>query len=413
MSSLVETYALQCGVKIGKPYITKHFFPLPFAHEKTILFHTGGGNNNFPAKIYDYFDDVVKLITPIVNKHGYKIVQIGGEGEPYVGSDALNLCGRTTIHQTAFLIQNCALFVGNDSMNAHVAGAFGKPMVVPYGPTDIKNHGPFWRNAEKTILLESHRFGNKHPSYASNEKEKTINLIPIETVANSILKLLSLPIIERQSIFVGEIFKSQILELVPTTLIDPNFMPNGGINVRMDFHHDEQMLDRILETRKCAIFLSKPVDLDVFRRNLNNVSAIKVKITDDITPEYAKSIIKLGVKTAFGSDSDDEKWLKSKRLMFMDKNILIEKQKSFTYEDFLKKSEKYLNKKLDESFKIEEYCYKSTKFTIDKSGIYTSKAAYLHKKSINNFSENELVIGDLSSAKEFWNEIEHFYIYKK
>ena len=81
MSSLAETYALQVGVPLNRPEILEKFFPLDFDYSKTILLHASAGNNNFPAKIYDYFNEVVGLIRPELDKAGYRIYQIGGANE--------------------------------------------------------------------------------------------------------------------------------------------------------------------------------------------------------------------------------------------------------------------------------------------------------------------------------------------
>jgi hypothetical protein len=57
MSHLLETYSLQTGAKISKPFIIKNFYPVP---EKYITIHNSSGMG---AKNYDYFQDVIDEIT--------------------------------------------------------------------------------------------------------------------------------------------------------------------------------------------------------------------------------------------------------------------------------------------------------------------------------------------------------------
>jgi lipopolysaccharide heptosyltransferase II len=54
-----------------------------------------------------------------------------------------NLAGRTTIHETAAIIQQCDLFLGNDSGPMHIAAALGVPVVAVFGPSNRRAWGPY------------------------------------------------------------------------------------------------------------------------------------------------------------------------------------------------------------------------------------------------------------------------------
>ena len=134
MSTLLETYALQCGVKIDKPWINTSFYPLPESMDKVILIHAFAGEiiegrATAPGKIYDHFNEVVELLSPIFNKYGYKMYQIGAGGEPTL-KGVESLCGKTTFAQMTYLVKKCALLIANDSVWQHVRGSEDKPMVV-------------------------------------------------------------------------------------------------------------------------------------------------------------------------------------------------------------------------------------------------------------------------------------------
>ena len=61
---LIERYATSCGVKIDKPYIYETFFPVNV--EKYISFQPF---SKYPSKNYDYWDEVVAVISPYLQQN--------------------------------------------------------------------------------------------------------------------------------------------------------------------------------------------------------------------------------------------------------------------------------------------------------------------------------------------------------
>ncbi|MCP4668522.1 MAG: glycosyltransferase family 9 protein, partial [Deltaproteobacteria bacterium] len=55
---------------------------------------------------------------------------------------SLNLCGRTSLGEAMGVIQECQIFVTNDSGLMHVASALGVPTVAIFGSTDPIATGP-------------------------------------------------------------------------------------------------------------------------------------------------------------------------------------------------------------------------------------------------------------------------------
>lgn len=74
-------------------------------------------------------------------------VLIGGENDRYLAEDLLNglpveksgrvinLCGRTGLHESASLIQNCTALITNDSGMMHIGAALGKKIISLWGQT--------------------------------------------------------------------------------------------------------------------------------------------------------------------------------------------------------------------------------------------------------------------------------------
>ena len=76
MPHLVETYALNCGLKIDKPFLLEKYFPLEF--DNYITFHPF---SKYESKSYDYWQDVIDFIHPELEKAGIRILQIGGKDD--------------------------------------------------------------------------------------------------------------------------------------------------------------------------------------------------------------------------------------------------------------------------------------------------------------------------------------------
>ena len=123
---IVEQYALNCGVKIDKPYIYEKYLSLPF--EKYISFHPQG---KFSSRLYDYWCEVINFIHPILIKNDIHIVQIGGPNEKlYELCYPLN--GQTDYNNVAYIIRNSLLHLGVDSFPIHMASAMQKKIVGLY-----------------------------------------------------------------------------------------------------------------------------------------------------------------------------------------------------------------------------------------------------------------------------------------
>ncbi len=91
---------------------------------------------------------------------GAQLVLVGGAEESDLRhsmlssmrhSDAVqNLGGRTSLAELTAVLQQCDLFVGNDSGVSHVASCVGTPVVAVFGPTDPHAWGPYGGEAWTT-----------------------------------------------------------------------------------------------------------------------------------------------------------------------------------------------------------------------------------------------------------------------
>lgn len=422
MSHLAEVYALACGVPLSQPEIMDAFFPLEHPLDKVILIHSFAGGikeengqkqATFPAKIYDHFDEVVALLKPIVEPAGYRIYQIGAPGEPPLRG-VESLCGRTTMHQCAYLVKNCALLIGNDSQWVHIRGAERKPLVAVYGPTS-KPHFPYWQDSEKTVLIESHRRGGR-PSYGSHEGPKTINWITPEQVVQAALKLIpeTTPQLSHHSLYIGEAYSQYLVELVPDVIVSPSVTISGPLVIRMDyaptdpegFTKAEQLLFSNLQHRKCCIVLDREINLTMLSQFKPQIMQMKIEV-DKLSAGWIKAVKRLGIPVGFFSNESDPEKLSRLRLA-LHSVVLFDHIKPPVKEDFMKGAAVYLNKELDKDFKWDTLRFKTHKALLSDNKVYLSKAHWLAGKNTPSIEQNSDLIIDNPT---FWTELPCGYFY--
>ena len=80
---------------------------------------------------------------------GIGVILTGGEAGPLdriraqMKTEAVNLGGRTTLRDLAFLYSEAALVITTDSGPMHLAAAVGTPVIALFGPTDPARTGPY------------------------------------------------------------------------------------------------------------------------------------------------------------------------------------------------------------------------------------------------------------------------------
>lgn len=91
-----------------------------------------------------------ELVQNILASGKYKPVFIGGPEEVELGLNlasnfptCINLCGKLSLAQTAYVLKYCRLAVSADTGPAHIATAVGTPVVGMYGPTQASRYGPY------------------------------------------------------------------------------------------------------------------------------------------------------------------------------------------------------------------------------------------------------------------------------
>ena len=402
MSKLLSTYAKSTGLKIGNMYLREHFFPVPF--EKYITIQTGSGQ---ASKNYDYYQEVIAILKPILDQNGITLVHIGAKEDPQLNG-VYDLRGKTSIPQSAYIIKRAAVHLGNDSWIQHYSCFNKVPTIVLFGSTSPANHGSYWEN-DKTIFMESHRSGNK-PTF-SQEHIKTINFIQPEKVVENVVKLLGGNIkIPFNTVFIGDLYNQVMLEVLPNFVLDNRLMPQLPIALRMDLEFNEENLVEILKTgRRVNLITKKSVNpniLNSFRAQILSYNE-EVSLNTDVNQiNIIKSIIP---NHRFYTKLEDEEEIKKIRFKFFD-IIQVMQVKDMTKDQVLEASARFLNKSLDDLPKIDTLGFKSNKYILSEGQIYTSFAHLKSKKPIPSFDQN---MSDVIDDEDFWRDSNNFYIIEK
>ncbi len=320
MSHLVEVYAKDLGVKVGKPKIQKHYYPV--IHEKYITFHM---DTDVQPKQYDYWDVCLGLLGPKLKELGYKIIQVGGpKAEPIQGVD--ELFNRCTYRQTNYIISKSKLHLGIDSLPVHIASAFGIPIVSLYSHTYKETCYPYWSDPEKVSLL-SPNFEEIKPSFADQEPVKRINEVKPESLAQAVLDKLNIDFkIPFKTVRAGALYNAPLVEIVPNFFAYSKELHNRPVNIRGDLHFD---LNNIINW--CRMCLSHLViDEELMDEHLNAIKQTTKRITfkiKDLNKDYSdffKKIKKNKIELVVLAKKEED--LKDLRLKYFDYLVDLEIQ---------------------------------------------------------------------------------------
>lgn len=411
MSKLLSTYAAACGLQIGEANLKEQFYPLAFPRYLTI--QTGSGQ---AAKNYDYWQEVIVMLKPMLDTAGITVVHLGGKDDPPL-QGAHDLRGKTNVQQSYYLIKRAALHMGNDSWLAHCAGWSKIPLVAVYGSTSVANHGPYWYNPDTTVLLSSHRGGGV-PTYSSQEQPKTINLIAPETIGNAVLRLLNTgPLLTQQTRLIGLIYNHPVFELVPNSFPAPTFVPNAPIVVRMDYLFNEEVLLNLLKTgRKVNIITNKALDLNMLSQFRRSILSYTHDLDASCPLQYVGALKGVIQHHSFFTKEKDEAKVADLRYRFFDV-CNVERATDVSRDDYLNASLAYLNGNEAHRVDLERelgydgvsrLMFKSNKYILSDGKVFLSMAHLKKGHSVESLGHN---IGNVIDDPEYWRDINHHLIY--
>lgn len=383
---ILERYALSCGVKIDRPQIEPAFFPLQYS--KYIVFQTSNKGN---SRHYDFWIKVFQYIKEYTKD--YPIVHVGVENDQTVFGVDLDLRGKTSIRQLAYLIKNSSLYLGVDSLSAHFAGFYDVNTVALYSYCYAQNCFPIWGSKEKQSLIEVDWGKEGKPSFSITEKNKKINTIMPEVIAKAVLDKLNISndLHKLKTLFIGAQYHNPTIELVPDSTLLPSFIKDKICNVRMDYHFNEDTLAKIASVSRVNIITDKEININILDLIKSKVCGLNIIASDLISEEYLKKVSGLGIKINLSAPFD-EKWAS-----------LCEK-----FFDFKLEKENVIEKASIKNIgNIDDSClFNSEKIIFSEGKAYSCKYFWENKQP--KLDRSAKIVDD----KSFWNESEYFYIFK-
>jgi hypothetical protein len=388
---LIEQYALACGTKIGKPYIREKYCPVPT--DRYITFSPSSKQ----AKNYDYWKESLSMLIPPLDKLNIKILQLGSKEDPSF-EGCIDMRGKTSIAQVAYLIKRGIMHFGTDTFSTHMASSFGKKIVCLYSHSPTQNCGPFWSKKSDVILLNSDKQGNKH-SFELEENPKTINTIPPEKISHSVFKMLGLKTkVRHKTVHIGAKWNMEFLEVVPKGVATfSRKAPKDRHVIRMDYHFNEEVMVQQLMSNPGLIVTNKPISLEALLGVKDLIEHVIYLVEDDnFDINFSRELDRKNIKNLIFSNLEGEPLNKLKyKLLALSKPIaIIEKKKKEDIPNY-------------ENINIKNLSFRSRKFLIEKDKIFPGRAAYLNNISIDNFNADPIPILD---QKEFWDEMDFFWL---
>ena len=166
---------------IGLPIHTPHMTFVPTAAErhsvtpttrKRIAIFAGGGSNpgmDLTVKRWPLVRYCI-LTQKLISELDAEILLIGGESDIALNQQLqaelaapadtiLNLTGKTTLGELAAQLEQCDLFIGNDSSPMHLAAAVNIPVIAIFGPTSPQEYGPYPLDDPQHIAIWHHPTG--------------------------------------------------------------------------------------------------------------------------------------------------------------------------------------------------------------------------------------------------------------
>tara|TARA_R100001163_G_scaffold36582_1_gene28041 strand:- start:157 stop:1296 length:1140 start_codon:yes stop_codon:yes gene_type:complete len=378
MSHLLEEYAKNLGVKISRPIIKDHFFPL--VADKYITIAT---EENKPAKHYKHYDIVLSLLKPVLKLNKIKVIQLG-DSKPIAGVDnILNV----SFKQKCFILSNSLLHLGSDGVLSHAASAKNIPTVNIFGNTFPNTNRPIFSASKLNINLAPEWDGK--PCFNIQDPRQQINKIKAEEIAAAVLKLLRVDgSINFTTKHVGANFGQVALEVIPTSFTNINLAQGQSLFLRIDYGYDEAAFLQYAKNHKVTIIsdqLIQPHGLKDFSANITGLF-IFVDPSWDIIPEsYFKTLKNWNIPcTLLVKDEKDLGEIRNKYFDVLVRLYNPERSKI----DGLSANAKFF----------------SSKRLLEGNKEYLSYAHW--KKGLD--SNNKVL-----DSVDYWKELDHFYIYEQ
>jgi hypothetical protein len=384
MSHLIEEYSKSLGVRISKPIVSRHFYPVMFDNYITIQLAA-----DISAKKYHYYEIVIDLISSQLRKLGIAIVQVGATPETKLKNVNISY-GKLNFKNTAYIVSKSKLHIGVDDSLSHYVNSLNIPQVTLFANVYSSVTEGYWSKSKINIEAP----WTVKPCLSNHDPEDSINKILPETIASAILKSLKADDkIPLKTLFTGKMYHNKIVEIVPDFTSGEDFMKERSINLRLDYvkNLNVSIFNYWMSNRKVNIITDKDININIIAPHKNRVLLMTIMMSPNISERFLKHCKTIGLKLKIFCD--DKNKLNEYKFKFLDWDI----NKDFENDSALEKLPTISEKSK----------FISSKILISKGKQFSCKANYLLNKHLDNSEENVIL------SREFEKEIEFFKIYNE
>jgi hypothetical protein len=379
MAHLLEEYAKNLGVKISKPIITDHFFPL--VANKYITITT---EDHKPAKHYKHYNLVLSLLKPVLKANDVKVVQLGGSK---LIENVDHFLSNTSFKQQCFILSKSLVHFGCDGVLSHAASSKNIPTVNLFGNTFPNTNRPLFSASKLNINLAA-PWDNK-PCFSVEDPLAEINKIKPEDVASAVLKMLKVDgAINFKTKHMGANFGQVALEVIPSSFIPLQLAEGQQLFLRPDYDYNEAAFLEYAKNYKVSILTDKliqPHGLKDIARNIQGLFIFIDDLSDDVPDNYFKIL---------------KNWNIPVTLLVKDKKQLGKYRNK--YFDMLVRHYNPDRPKIENLSANAQFF--SSKRILEGGKEYLS---YAHWKK--GLDRNNKVL----DTSDYWKELDHFYIYEQ
>jgi hypothetical protein len=278
--NIVEKISSMIGVgpSVLPPSVPSSYFPLPFSKYITVL-----NDTNIDSNKYDYIQDVIDDISPVLRENSIRIVQLLTSKNEKKIRGAYSI-SELSLPQINFVISRSLVHFSTDTYSNEVAGCLGVKSISAIGNRYCSNFKPFYNSS--AIMISGLKDAGESPSFSANESPKIINRIKPESISKAILSCLGLSANIPDTTFIGERYADKVrCDLIP------NFVPNAPLDasidfvlIRMDLWRDEKNAAAFLSNAAAAVQINhrspSPMFLKTFRDRIPEIVFSIDKYTD-------------------------------------------------------------------------------------------------------------------------------------
>jgi hypothetical protein len=386
MSHLIEEYSKSLGVKISKPIVSKHFWPVTYDGYITICV-----DSQIQSRNYKYYNTVIDIIKQSLDKRNIKIIQIGSAKETRlqnVDSCFFDL----NFKNFAYVISKSMLHIGVDNVFSHYASSINVPLVTLFGNVYETVSNGYW--SKNQISMEAP--WKTKPCLGAHDVNDSINKIKPEEIAKSIFQQLGIvDRINMKTKFIGDFYNQQIVEVVPDSFSPIEGLKNHHVFIRCDYVMDQSsVLNWCDYLNSYSIFTRSELDLQFcnhFSKKIKNISYILNK-NSSITEQHLLALRNLNIDVTILVEEES------------DLPEIREKYFDFDVHLYFKADKSLLG---DEQLDFSKLFFNSSKVILSKNKKYSSRYDFING---NNSVDKNLNLLDNPVLLE---DLQHFYIYER